>query len=230
MKNILQQGPHDELNSRLRASITFVDTSDISGKSVLDIGCGFGWCEANFLGRGVKSVTGIEISEDDIKAAKSGIQDPRATFITAGALELPFPDASFDTVVSWEVIEHIPKGTENKMFAEVNRVLKPNGVFYLSTPHDHPVAKFLDPAWWLIGHRHYSDEQLRLFSHNNNFELIDSHIKGGIWTVIGMLNMYISKWVFRRDPLFGAFFRIREDREYASRTGFANIFIKARKM
>lgn len=229
MKNLLHQGPQDPLNARLSASVEFLDLTDIKDKEVLDIGCGYGWCVNFCLQKGVKSVTGIEISEADLTTVKEGINDRRAHFVVAGALELPFRDNSFDTVVSWEVIEHIPKGTESKMFAEVNRVLKPGGVLYLSTPHDHPFAKLLDPTWWLVGHRHYSREKLLAYAGATGFRVLDTHIKGGYWTVLGILNMYISKWIFRREPLFGDFFKIREEREYTEDTGFANIFVKARK-
>lgn len=229
MKNVLQQKPDDKLSARLLASVAFVDDQDIAGKAVLDIGCGFGWCEMNFLSRGVKQVTGIEISDMDLLAARKGIKDSRAKFVTAGALKLPFDDASFDTVVSWEVIEHIPKGSEQQMFAEVKRVLKPGGSFYISTPHDQLFAKLLDPAWWLIGHRHYSAAALATYARQHDFEVLDTQIKGSVWTVLGILNMYVSKWGFRREPFFARFFERHERHEYAQ-SGFANIFQKMKKV
>ncbi len=56
------------------------------------------------------------------------------SFLVAGAGDLPFPDGSFDTVVMWEVLEHIPPGTEPQAFAEIARVLRPGGRLHLSTP------------------------------------------------------------------------------------------------
>lgn len=75
-------------------------------------------------------------------------------------MELPFENESFDTVVCWEVIEHLPENSEHALFVEVNRVLKVGGAFSLSTPHDSLVSKLLDPAWWLMSHRHYSKGSL----------------------------------------------------------------------
>lgn len=50
----------------------------------------------------------------------------------ASVLALPFADASFDTVLSNEVLEHVPEPGE--MMAEAARVLKPGGMLVLTTP------------------------------------------------------------------------------------------------
>ena len=54
MKNILDERPSHDLSGRLLASVQFVEDIDLKDRDVLDIGCGYGWCELNFLGRGVK--------------------------------------------------------------------------------------------------------------------------------------------------------------------------------
>ena len=61
--------------------------------------------------------------------------DERVEFRVASATDLPFEDASFDTVVCWEVLEHLPKTSEQRAFDEIHRVLRPGGTLYLSTPH-----------------------------------------------------------------------------------------------
>ncbi|GAC1391956.1 MAG: hypothetical protein NVSMB46_06380 [Candidatus Saccharimonadales bacterium] len=228
MKNILHQKPTSDLNARQITSINFVNDQDIKGKKVLDIGCGFGWSIHNFLGRGVKDITGIEISKKDLEPAFKNINSNRVKLIEASAIKLPFEDASFDTVVCWEVIEHIPKHSEQLMFDEVYRVLKPKGNFYLSTPFAYIFTMIMDPAWWLIGHRHYSKKQLELYAQNSNFISIETQVRGGLWTVLGILNMYISKWIFKRHPFFSKWFGEKEIKEYSSR-GYANIFFKSQK-
>lgn len=230
MKNILNEKPVLELNARLRQSIYFVKDSDIKNKKVLDIGCGFGWFELNALNRGVKEIFGIEITEKDLTAAKT-IKDNRAIFKIGGALKLPFKDNYFDTVVAWEVIEHIPNNSENKMFREVNRVLKKDGKYYLSTPYDSILSKYLDPAWWLIGHRHYTSEKLTNLGKKSNFQVEEVFVKGGLWTLISLLNLYISKWLFRRGPFFSRNLINKEILEYDSnKKGFMGIFIKYKKV
>lgn len=229
MKNILDEKPSHDLMGRLLASVQFVNDEDVKGKDVLNIGCGFGWCELNFLNRGVQQITGIEITEEDLKTARENVVDEKVKFCIGSAINLPFPDQSFDTVVSWEVIEHIPKGTEKKMFSEVQRVLKKDGIFYLSTPHLSFWATLLDPAWWLIGHRHYSQGRLVSYAKKNGLEMIDVKIKGKWWSSFSILNMYISKWILRRNPLFGAVFSQKEHEEYMADDGFGDIFIKFKK-
>jgi ubiquinone/menaquinone biosynthesis C-methylase UbiE len=230
MKNILNQKPSLELNGRLRESVSFASDLDLQNKNVLDIGCGFGWFELNALNRGIKKITGTEISEDDLKTAKENVINEKVDFKVASALDLPFEDNSFDTVVSWEVIEHIPKNTEDKMFSEVKRVLKPNGVFYLSTPHKSFFSNIFDPAWWLIEHRHYEIDELKKFAENNGFEVLDFKIKGGFWSLFSSLNMYLSKWIFKRKPILESYFVGRENVEYGKENGFVDVFIKFRKI
>lgn len=227
MKNLLEEKPTIKLHGRLRASVGFVADADLKNKKVLDIGCGYGWCELNLLGRGVKKISAIEISKNDLVTIRQNIKDERLTLKTGSATKLPFEDELFNTVVSWEVIEHIPKNTEFIMFKEVYRVLKPEGKFYLSTPNKGFFANILDPAWW-FGHRHYSVKKLCHLAQNTGFEIIEVKIVGGWWTIFSTINLYLSKWVLRRERLFNKFFNAKEDQEFSSR-GFANIFIKFRK-
>lgn len=231
MKNILNETPDGDLTGRFLASVNFVESGDIEGKEILDIGCGYGWCELNFLKRGAKHIIGAEVSEGDLLTIKKNITDERLSVAVASAIALPFPDESFDTVVSWEVIEHLPKGTEEKMFAEVHRVLKKGGVFYLSTPHQSFWATVLDPAWWLIGHRHYTKEHLGRYARKTSFTFEKVLIRGGWWNIFSILNMYFSKWLFRKWMLMSDMFVKKENAEYVSgKEGFTNIFSKFRKV
>ncbi len=231
MKNILDEIPDEyDLTGRFLTSVEFVSDTDIRDKQILDIGCGFGWCEVSFLKRGARHITGIEISEADLDTIRKNVNDERVTTFVASATRLPFPDESFDTVVSWEVIEHIPRGAESQMFSEVARVLKKGGTFYLSTPHLSFWATMLDPAWWLLGHRHYSVFQLVRFARQASLRVEQTLVRGGWWTVLSVLNMYVAKWLFRRSMFFGADFVHNENMEYRStRDGFANIFARFKK-
>jgi ubiquinone/menaquinone biosynthesis C-methylase UbiE len=226
MKNTLNDKPSEKLNGRLIANVGFIDNKNIKGKNILDIGCGYGWCELNFISRGAKKVTGIEISDEDLKTAVNNIKNKNIIFKVGSAINLPFKDHEFDTVVCWEVIEHIPKDTENKMFKEVYRVLKPKGSFYLSTPYKNFFSNIFDPAWWLIGHRHYSLKQLEYFAKKNKFSVVSYEIKGKFWSILSILNMYFSKWVFRRRPFWTNYIQSKDNEEYKIKNGFVNIFVK----
>ncbi len=229
MKNILHETASQALSARLKASLDLVEAADIAGRRVLDVGCGFGWFELHALKRAVGRIVGTEISETDLIGARAGVTDSRASFMVAGATDLPFPDASFETVVSWEVIEHIPRRAEPQMFSEVSRVLKPGGVFYLSTPFASWRSRLLDPAWWLIGHRHYSAAQLSELAKAHGLNVEQVLIKGKIWGLLALINMYGSKWILRRRPLFERFFTAQDHREYEDENGYANIFVVFRK-
>jgi len=68
-------------------------------------------------------------------------------------VELPFPEASFDVVITNHVIEHVgDSSAQRSHLAEVRRVMKPDGVGYLAVPNrwmltePHYKLKFL--SWW----------------------------------------------------------------------------------
>ncbi|HEY9085191.1 MAG TPA: class I SAM-dependent methyltransferase [Candidatus Tyrphobacter sp.] len=229
MRNIVHEKPTDPLHGRLAFSVEWVADEDIRGKDVLDIGCGYGWFEYHALQRGVAHVTGTERTDADLATVKEHIGDPRATFSQGSALALPCDDATFDTAVAWEVIEHIPKRTEPIMFREVYRVLRPGGAFYLSTPYQAFASNVTDPAWWSIGHRHYSKERLRALAEPNGFEIAEMFPKAGLWSIAASLDMYLSKWVLRRRPLFANVTTRKEEEEFARAGGFVTLFAKCRK-
>ncbi len=229
MKNIIEEKPTDQIYGRAKFNTEFVSDEDIQNKNILDIGCGFGWFELNALKRGASNIIGIEFSEKDLETAKKYIDEKKIDFCVGNAIDLPFEDNKFDSIVSWEVIEHIPKFTEDKMFKEAARVLKKNGVFYLSTPFDSFSSKLFDPAWLLISHRHYSYEKLEDLALSNGFSIKKAIIRGGWWEIIGILNLYIAKWVFKRKPFIQQFIAEQQNKEYLKEKGFTNIFLKLRK-
>jgi SAM-dependent methyltransferase len=102
--------------------------AQLSGR-VLDVACGTGYGAA-LLSRRCE-VTGIDNSEDALRHARSTARSAR--FIRHELPLIPFADASFDGVVSFETVEHIPD--DRAFLAEVRRVLRPGGLFLLSTPN-----------------------------------------------------------------------------------------------
>jgi SAM-dependent methyltransferase/predicted nucleic acid-binding Zn-ribbon protein len=101
-------------------------------RRVLDIGCGAGYGSAE-LASIAMCVLGLDISDDAILYAGEHYRLPKLLFAVASALALPQPDASFDVVVAFEVIEHLEEW--RKFLSEVDRVLKPGGLFLVSTPN-----------------------------------------------------------------------------------------------
>lgn len=106
----------------------------IKGKTVLDYGCGSGY-GSHFLAPDCAAITAVDISADAIAYAQSKYQAENLRYQSIAPAEqepLPFTDASFDSVISFQVIEHIPDTTT--YLSEIKRVLKPGGVFVCATP------------------------------------------------------------------------------------------------
>lgn len=106
----------------------------VKGKKVLDIACGVGY-GSQFIAKTAKEVWGADRSKDAVAYAKKNYKAPNLNFKVTDALKMDFKDATFDVVVSLETIEHLPEPA--KFVAEVRRVLKPGGVFVVSTPNDN---------------------------------------------------------------------------------------------
>jgi SAM-dependent methyltransferase len=229
MRNLLDEKPTGDLHGRLAISRDFVGPGIGDGADVLDIGCGYGWFEQFALLNGAGSIVGVEPTEEDLVTVRRWIQDERASFQVASATLLPFADTSFDAVVMWEVLEHLPRQTEDVAFAEIARVLRPGGRLYLSTPHATPLTQVTDPARWLIGHRHYTMEAVRRFAERAGLAVVRADLRGGIWEIVHMNVMYASKWILRRRPVFERWLIERSDRQWRSSGGFVHVFVEAVK-
>jgi O-methyltransferase StaMB len=104
------------------------------GSHVLDLGCGHGGPGVAVAKATGARVTGISISTEQVaranaRAAAAGLAD-RVEFRHANALELPFEEASFDAVLAFESIIHMPD--REHVLRQVRRVLKPGGRLVLT--------------------------------------------------------------------------------------------------
>lgn len=102
------------------------------GQRVLDAGCGAGYGAAE-LSLDAKSVVGIDLSRTVVAHARTVYPLPNLHFAAASCTCLPFPDASFDLITVFEVIEHLKD--YRSLIAECARVLAPGGAFLVSTPN-----------------------------------------------------------------------------------------------
>jgi SAM-dependent methyltransferase len=103
-----------------------------AGAIVLDAGCGVGYGTAH-LARSAANVVGVDISEETIEYAQERYRTADVDFEVMDLAALQLPDRSFDVVVAFEVIEHVPE--PERVLAELARVLRDDGTLLVSTPH-----------------------------------------------------------------------------------------------
>jgi len=211
----------DVLNGRMARCSR---SADVAGKSVLDVGCSFGWFEEYALEMGARRIVGVDPNQQNLMVARRHV--PHACFVEGSATSLPFLNNSFELITMFDTIEHLPKGTEQSALVEIARVLEPGGELVLSTPYDSLRARLLDPAWYL-GHRHYSEAGLHRLMARAGLEVRATSRGGAIWESLGMLVFYIWKWGLRRNMPFKRWFDRKRAEEYARHDGFGTVFVHA---
>ena len=91
---------------------------------VLDAGCGAGIPVAKILSDRFE-LTGVDFSEAQIELARKNVSN--AKFICQDMTKLDFPDVTFDAIVSYYAIIHIPREEHHSLFVRFQRMLKPGG-------------------------------------------------------------------------------------------------------
>ena len=121
---------------------------DVTGLSVLDMGCGTGR-HALWLAAHGANVTAVDFSEGMLAEARQKPNADQVKFLQHDLHKpLPFADQQFDAVVSGLVLEHIHD--LSILFAEARRVLKPTGRAVISAMHSAMFlrgsqARYTDP-------------------------------------------------------------------------------------
>jgi SAM-dependent methyltransferase len=98
---------------------------------VLDLGCGSGVPVVRELVAAGHRVTGVDISEMQIRRARELV--PQADFIRADATSVSFPVESFDAVVCLYALIHIPLEEQQLLLSKIASWLRPGGWFLCST-------------------------------------------------------------------------------------------------
>src|SRR3989344_5442837 len=130
-------GPFSPDESKLRL------LGNVKGKKILELGCGGGQCSIAFTKQGAKC-TGIDISEEQLKFAKALAKKEKVKikFILGSFQDLSkIKSKSQDIVFSAFALFYSPD--LNKVFKQVYRILKKNGLFVFS--FGHPFFDSLSP-------------------------------------------------------------------------------------
>jgi ubiquinone/menaquinone biosynthesis C-methylase UbiE len=107
----------------------------LQGAHILELGCGKAE-KTRSIAQGGKVASIMALEVDQIQHAKNlQISDlPNVTFSLGGAEAIPAADNSFDIVIMFKSLHHVPMEVMDQALAEIHRVLKPGGVAYLSEP------------------------------------------------------------------------------------------------
>jgi ubiquinone/menaquinone biosynthesis C-methylase UbiE len=107
--------------------VPLVERAGVSGATVLEIGLGFGTV-GQYVAQRAAAYHGIDIAEEPVGLMQqrlATIGRSGSTVRQGSALELPYPDASFDTLVSIGTLHHT--GDLARAVTEVHRVVRPGG-------------------------------------------------------------------------------------------------------
>ncbi len=102
------------------------------GDAVLDIGCGAGVPIAKSLAARYR-VTGVDVSPEMIQRAQQHV--PAGNFKCADIMSIQMPPASFDAVIAFYAVFHIPREEHPDLFRRIHRWLKPGGYLLCTLSH-----------------------------------------------------------------------------------------------
>lgn len=103
----------------------------VKGKKTIELGSGAGY-GAHSLSKFAGNVVGVDASEEAVAYAARSYDAPNLRYEPGDVTNLPYPDKSFETVVSFEVMVHLER--PEALVEEALRLLTEDGVFVVSTP------------------------------------------------------------------------------------------------
>jgi len=134
---------------------------DLQNKSVLDLGCGFGWHCRHAREQEASSVIGIDISEKMLQKAREMTDDSAISYIKMPIEDINFSEVQFDVVIS-SLAFHYIKSFE-AICKKVYHCLKSGGSFVFSV--EHPIFTSRNEQDW-----YYDDQGNRLHWAVDNYQ------------------------------------------------------------
>jgi SAM-dependent methyltransferase len=109
-------------------------------RTILELGCGTGNDAARLARKGY-AVTAIDLSAEAIERARDKFGSSARFLVADMAVRLPFPDSSFDAVMSNVALHMFPDSDTRLVFAEVARLVRPDGLFlfHVNALEDRPL-------------------------------------------------------------------------------------------
>lgn len=132
---------------------------DVRGLTILDVGCGEGYCTRELKGRGAKDIVGLELSTEMLRIAQQQEDELQQgiRYLAGDVRALPFEAGQFDLVTAVFVFNYLDTAAMLQALTEIRRVLKPNGHFVFSIPHpSFPFMRAASPPFFFdFGQRGY---------------------------------------------------------------------------
>lgn len=141
-----------------------------SGTKILDIACGVGYGSNLIAGLNPDiKVVGVDIEENAIAYAKKHYAHENVEYKIGNAEKPEFPDDQFDTIISFETLEHLPN--PDSFIKNANRILKTEGSFIFSSPNEKtlPFQKEKFP----FHQKHFTVEEVKEKLDENDFNLLE---------------------------------------------------------
>ena len=154
----------DLVNRRSREIVTTFEDFRKTG-TLLDVGCGAGKMLKAAVDAGWEA-QGLEIASSAVEELRKQGFQVRESFVE----EACYPDSAFDVIVANGVIEHVHH--PGPFLVECFRILRPGGLFYVTTPNALGFsARLLGLRWTVVG----PDDHVHLFSVSGLRTLLGSH-------------------------------------------------------
>ena len=130
---------------------------DMTGKDVLDLGCGYGWHCKYAADHGARSVLGIDLSEKMIAEANKRTAVPGITYRVCSLQDYEYPAAAYDLVVSNLVLHYVED--LDAIYRRIHETLRPGGVFLMNIEHPTFTAgvnqQFAKDGTWPVDDYYY---------------------------------------------------------------------------
>jgi len=105
----------------------------LPGARVVELGCGKA-DKTRLVAQHAASVLALEVDSTQLANNQAAGEPDNVRFEYGGAENIPAADSSFDIVLMFKSLHHVPIELMDDTFSEIRRVLKPGGVAYISEP------------------------------------------------------------------------------------------------
>ncbi len=135
----LKSRPHFQTDMIEKYNMLMMVRADLSGKDLLDVGCGLGFHVAEYASQGANTYA-IDLSDKHVVHAAA--ISPDTKFFIGNFLHHDFGEQQFDIVTASLVINHLDLAEKARFFGKVHSLLRTSGTFFFSDKN--PVVEGLD--------------------------------------------------------------------------------------